>query len=50
MIEILGDSGTTPVAVAVVQFAGTAPVSQIWYLMVYVPAAVFGATVKLPKK
>src|SRR5699024_7780480 len=39
---------TTTVAIAVSQFAGFAPTSQIVYVIVYVPLGVFGATVKFP--
>ena len=39
---------TTTVATAVSQFAGFAPTSHNWYVTVYVPLGVFGATVKFP--
>ena len=39
---------TTTVAVAVSQFTGVAPFSQIWYTKVYVPLGVFGFTVIVP--
>ena len=39
---------TTTVAVAVSQLAGLAPTSHNWYVMVYVPDAVFAASVNTP--
>ncbi len=42
------DTATATVVVAVSQFAGTAPFSQILYTTVYVPDGVFGITVIVP--
>ena len=39
---------TTTIASAVSQFKGLVPVSQIWYVILYVPATVFGSKVNTP--